>query len=156
MAWDRCIMDKTLLLRPRLSEKTYALSNNRVYVFDIPKNTNKHSVARAVASQFEVKVMTVNIATISGKLKRTLSLSGKKSRPGRGGRQVDIKKAYVTLDVGHSLPFFAAVDEAETKQEAVQEKVSKALDKKAKQTAKKVIKNSRRGLRIKKQIEDNK
>ena len=32
-------MDKTKInLLPRLSEKTYSLSNSRVYVVDVPKN----------------------------------------------------------------------------------------------------------------------
>jgi large subunit ribosomal protein L23 len=44
---------KAITLRPRLSEKTYGLSANRVYVVEIPKDVNKHSVARAVEAQFE-------------------------------------------------------------------------------------------------------
>jgi len=136
-------MSKQLLLKPRLSEKTYALSTSRVYVFDVPKGTNKHDVVRAVSSQFEVKVVSVRIANIAGKAKRTISLSGKRVAQGSGGKQNDKRKAYVTLAEGNSLPFFAAVEEAEEKQEVAQEKVAKALDKKAEKDAK----PARRGLR---------
>jgi large subunit ribosomal protein L23 len=148
-------MSKTLLLKPRLSEKTYALSTSRVYVFDVPKDANKHEVARAVAAQFEVVVSTVRISNIAGKAKRTISLSGKRVAAGAGGKQVDRKKAYVTLAEGQSLPFFAAVEEAEEKQEETQEKVAKALDKQAKKTEKSEAK-PRRGLRRRTQTEDDK
>jgi len=148
-------MSKTMLLKPRLSEKTYALSTSRVYVFDVPKSANKHDVERAVATQFEVKVSTVRIANIAGKTKRTISLSGKRVAQGAGGRQNDKKKAYVTLAEGNSLPFFAAIEEAEEKQEVTQEKVAKALDKQAKKTEKSEEK-PRRGLRRKSQAEDEK
>lgn len=152
-------MSKQLLLKPRLSEKTYALSNSRVYVFDVPGNANKHSVAQAVAAQFEVKVATVRIANISGKAKRTISLSGKRVAQGAGGKQNDKKKAYVTLAEGQSLPFFAAIEEAEEKQEATQEKVAKALDKQAKKTERETEKTEKphRGLRrTKSKAEDDK
>ena len=54
-------MSKTITLRPRLSEKTYGQSEKRVYVVDIPKGANKHTVARAVEAQFEVKVTKVTL-----------------------------------------------------------------------------------------------
>lgn len=135
-------MSKTLVLKPRVSEKTYALSTGRVYVFDVPKSANKHEVARAVTAQFDVKVTGVNLANIAGKAKRTISLTGKRVVNGKGGRQNGTSKAYVTLAEGNSLPFFAAVEEAEEKQEATQEKVAKALEKKAEKETK-----PRRGLR---------
>jgi large subunit ribosomal protein L23 len=137
-------MSKTITLRPRLSEKTYGLSERRVYVVEIPKDVNKHSVARAVEAQFEVKVTNVNIANVKGKAKRTISISGKRMKNAEGKRS-DIKKAYVTLAEGHSLPFFAAIEEEEQKEQATQEKVDKAV---AKQTAKEA--KPRLGLRRKK------
>lgn len=149
-------MSKTLLLKPRLSEKTYGLSTSRVYVFDVPKSANKHEVARAVAAQFDVKVISVRVANIAGKAKRTISLTGKRVVNGQGGKQIDRKKAYVKLAEGSSLPFFAAVEEAEEKQEVVQEKVAKAASKQANKTEKPKEKTSRLGLRRKNQVEDDK
>ena len=138
-------MSKTISLRPHLSEKTYGLSSKRVYVFTVDKEVNKHSVARAVEAQFEVKVQAVNVTNLDGKAKRTISVTGKRSVNSNGKRN-DIKKAYVTLAEGFSLPFFAAVEEAETQEQATQEKVEKAAAKQADKAAK----PARRGLRAKK------
>lgn len=135
-------MSKTMDLRPRLSEKTYGLSESRVYVMEVPKGTNKHTVAQAVEAQFEVKVEKVNLANISGKTKRSISLSGKRIT-GTSGRRPDVKKAYVTLAKGHSLPFFNAIEEEEQKEQAAQEKFDKAAAKQAEQEAK-----PRRGFRL--------
>lgn len=122
--------DKTIALQPRLNEKTYGLADSRVYVFDVDRSVNKHDIARAVESQFEVKVTTVNTMNVSGKPKRTMSLSGKRYKNTSGSR-TDVKKAYVTLAEGHSLPFFSAIEEEIAKEEATQEKVDKAAAKQA-------------------------
>jgi large subunit ribosomal protein L23 len=142
-------MSKLITLRPRLSEKTYALSEKHVYVFDVPGDTNKHNVARAVEAQFEVKVREVNIANITGKAKRIISISGKRMKNAEGKRS-GIKKAYVTLVEGHSLPFFNAVEEAEAQEQSTQEKFDKAAAKQAD----KETKPARRGLRRTKKEED--
>lgn len=128
-------MSKDLVLRPRLSEKTYGLSESRVYVVDVPREANKHSVARAMESQFEVKVATVNIANIAGKTKRTMSLSGKRYQNSEGQRN-SIKKAYVTLQKGNSLPFFAAIEEEVEQESKAQEQFDKAAEKQASKAAK--------------------
>ncbi len=143
-------MSKAITLRPRLSEKTYGLSESRVYVVEVPKDVNKHTVARAVEAQFEVKVTKVNIANVKGKAKRVVSLTGKRMMNAEGKRS-DIKKAYVTLAEGHSLPFFAAVEEEEQKEQKIQEKVEKVV---AKQTAKAAKKPRLGGLRRKKDGEE--
>lgn len=142
-------MSKTITLRPRLSEKTYGLSEKRVYVLEIPRDANKHTVARAVEAQFEVKVAKVNITNISGKAKRIISISGKRMK-NANGKRTDIKKAYITLAEGYSLPFFAAIEEEEQQEQAVQEKIDKAA---AKQAAKEA-KPARRGLRRTKKDEE--
>lgn len=136
-------MSKTIYLQPRLNEKTYALSSSRVFVFEIDKSVNKHSVARAVEEQFDVKVASVNIANIPGKSKRIMNLTGKRAKNADGKRS-DLKKAYVTLAEGHSLPFFDVVEEEEQKEQQLQEKVDKAA---AKQADKTDDKAPRRGLR---------
>lgn len=138
---------KTITLRPRLSEKTYTLSEQRVYVVEIPRGINKHGVAQAIEAQFEVKVEKVNLTNIPGKSKRIMSVTGKRYQNAEGKRK-DIRKAYVTLAKGNSLPFFAAVEEEEQKEQAVQEKIDQAA---AKQAAKDEKKSSRRGLRRKKE-----
>jgi large subunit ribosomal protein L23 len=135
-------MSKTTTLRPRLSEKTYGLAEKRIYVVEVPLDANKHTVARAVEAQFEVKVTKVNIVNLSGKSKRIFSLTGKRVRNATGTRN-DVKKAYVTLAEGNSLPFFSGVEEEQEKEQASQEKFDKAA---AKQTAKQDNKTGRRGI----------
>jgi large subunit ribosomal protein L23 len=141
-------MSKTIALRPRLSEKTYGLSESRVYVVEVPKNTNKHSIARSIEEQFEVKVSSVRTTNIQGKAKRVMSLNGKRYMNSQGKRS-DIKKAYVTLSQGHSLPFFAAVEEEEKKEQETQAKIDKAVKKQSDKEDK-----PRRGLLRKKKEGD--
>jgi len=143
-------VSKTLVLKPRLSEQTYSLAQaNRVYVFNVPKDANKHTVARAVAAQFEVKVASVNVANVQGKGKRTVSLTGRR-RSNKDGSQVDIRKAYVKLAEGFTIPVFAAIEEADAKEQAAQEKVDKAAAKQAEKESK----PARRGLGLLKKKED--
>jgi large subunit ribosomal protein L23 len=111
-----------MVLKPRMSEKTYALSQAKnVYVFGVPKSANKHTVAEAVTAQFKVTVEAVNIVNQKGKSKRTVRKNG---RP-IAGRQSDVKKAYVTVKSGQNIPIFAAVEESEKKAQKAQEKAAK-------------------------------
>lgn len=102
-------MEKQLTLKPRLSEKTYAMSvAGNVFAFEVPGDTNKHIVARAVEAQFNVTVVDVNIVNVKGKTKRTVRKGGRPSM----GKRSDVKKAYVTLKEGDKLPFFDVEEEA--------------------------------------------
>lgn len=135
-------MSKTVALKPRLNEKTYGLAASRVYVFDVDRSVNKHSIARAVESQFEVRVAEVNTTNIRGKAKRTISLTGKRLKNGDGSRN-DFKKAYVTLAEGNALPFFDAIEEEEQKEQATQDKFDKAAAKQAEKDEKAAKKASK-------------
>ena len=105
-------MEKTTLLRPRLSEKTFGLAGTKtVYVFDIPATANKQMVAAAVTAQFEVTVVGVNIINVKGKTKRTVRKGGRAVN----GQRSDIKKAYVTLKEGSKLPFFDVPEDKDKK-----------------------------------------
>lgn len=107
-------MDKQLVLKPRLSEKTYGMSLvSNTYTFVVPGDANKHTVASAVAAQFNVTVVDVNIVNVKGKTKRTVRKGG---RPTMGKRS-DVKKAYVTLKDGDTLPIFEGVTEDAEKKE---------------------------------------
>jgi large subunit ribosomal protein L23 len=116
-------MEKFMILRPRISEKTYGLSQTcNTYAVEVPGDANKHTVAKAVAAQFGVTVEVVRMIVVKGKTTRTVRKGG---RPTVGKRS-DIKKAYVTLKAGDKLPFFADPEEEK-----------KADDKKAAKKAKK-------------------
>lgn len=110
-------MSKSMVLKPRVSEKAYAQSQNNVYVFKVDTSADKTSIARAVEAQFEVSVTDVKTAVQKGKAKRTVRKGG---RP-VAGRQSDFKKAYVTVKEGDSIPLFAAGEE-----ESKEEKPAKA------------------------------
>jgi large subunit ribosomal protein L23 len=107
-------MDKTVILLPRMSEKTYGQGQVGVYTFVVPGDATKHSVARAVAAQFSVTVKDVNILNVKGKTKRSISRGGRRVAK---GAQSDIKKAYVTLAEGQRLPLFGDAEEEATQED---------------------------------------
>ncbi|MGH7157917.1 MAG: 50S ribosomal protein L23 [Candidatus Saccharimonadales bacterium] len=124
-------MEKQMILKPRMSEKTFGLSQTgNVYVFTVPGSASKQSVAAAITAQFGVGVTGVNVANVKGKQKRTVR---KRTRP-VVGKQNDFKKAYVTLKDGDKLPFFET--------EADKKKSDKKTDKKAEAAEKKPAKKS--------------
>lgn len=117
---------KSLGIIPRLSEKGYGLSHSRVYIVELDPTINKHNAKRAIESQFGVSVIKINVANIKGKAKRTVSKQGRRVAKGRDRA---VRKAYVTLAEGNSLPFYEAIEEEEKKSEQVQEKISKEIAK---------------------------
>jgi large subunit ribosomal protein L23 len=127
-------------LLPRLSEKAVAQSQTGTYVFVVPGDANKHSVARAIEAQFDVTVTEVNISILKGKAKRTVSQKGRRQLKGRTS---DLKKAYVTLAKDQKLPIFDAIEEEEAKQAETQEKLTKAAEKQAEKEAKKAAKEKK-------------
>lgn len=130
-------MSLSLVLKPRVSEKAYGMSQLRgTYVFDVEAGANKHTVARAIAAQYGVTVTAVNIVNAKGKSKRTVRKGGRPTM----GRTSDVKKAYVTLQSGDSIPIFAAIEEAQAKEaktaENFEKVAAKATAKEEKETAK--------------------
>lgn len=124
---------KDLAMIPRVSEKAYAMSqreNIKTYVFEVPTGSNKHSVARAVTMQYDVVVTSVRTVSVKGKVKQTYRKGG---RPITGKRS-DIKKAYVTLRTGDSLPLFVEEAKEEEKQLKADQKAVKAAKKLKKET----------------------
>lgn len=101
-------MSKTMILKPRISEKAYGLSQSaNVYVFQVPVDAGKLEVAGAVTSQFGVHVIDVNIMNVKGKVKRTVRRGGRPTT----GKRADFKKAYVSVKAGDVIPVFAAEDD---------------------------------------------
>jgi ribosomal protein L23 len=97
-------MSKSLILKPRLSEKAYALSEQgNTYVFDVPRSANRQTVGQAVATQYEVGVISVKIASTARKPIKAYRKRGRSITTSRAG----VRKAYVTLKEGDKLPVFA-------------------------------------------------
>ena len=84
----------TVLVQPRISEKSGHLSAMNKYVFIISKDANKVEVKKAVESFYKVKVTQVNVVNNQGKA-RTF---GKTK-----GRTQAFKKAIVTLKKGDKI-----------------------------------------------------
>ncbi len=87
-----------ILVKPLLTEKITGLQDgaNRV-AFVVRSDVNRIEVRRAVEVALKVKVKSVNIMTVRGKLKRQGRFLGK--RP-------DWKKAIVTLHEGEKLELY--------------------------------------------------
>ena len=89
-----------VLIAPIVSEKSTRLADqNRQFVFKVVKDASKPEVRKAVELMFDVKVDAVQIANVSGKVKRFGGAIGKRS---------DWKKAFVTLAEGHDINFMGA------------------------------------------------
>ncbi len=117
----------SIVLMPRVSEKSYAQSAARVFVFDIDSDLNKHQIADAVSKTYEVTVTAVRIVNQKGKAKRYY-----RNRRFENGVRSDLKKAYVTLKEGDSIPIFAAVEQPEVASEETDKKAKKAKKKEEK------------------------
>lgn len=120
-----------IVLKPRMSEKSYALSNDRVYVFDVDKSINKHEISDAVEKTYNVTVINIRTIIQKGKAKRSY-----RNRKYETGKRSDYKKAYVTLKEGDAIPIFAAIEEAEEKEQKTTKLVEKAAEKQAKKEKK--------------------
>jgi large subunit ribosomal protein L23 len=122
-------MSKTMILKPRMSEKAYATSlSTNTFVFVVPTNANKMQIAAAVAEQYSVTVTEVRTVVSKGKKARSIRMGN--YRKNVMGQRADFKKAYVTLQEGDSIPVFAAVEQAEAEEAKVAEKAAKKTTKK--------------------------
>ncbi|MGE5347439.1 MAG: 50S ribosomal protein L23 [Acidithiobacillales bacterium] len=87
---------QSVIVRPVLTEKSTALTASRnVIAFDVARDANKIQIKNAVEALFSVKVDSVRVIRVSGKIKKV----------GRSiGRAQDRKKAYVKLVAGQKPP----------------------------------------------------
>ncbi len=129
---------KDVTLKPRLSEKAYGQSLERnVYVFVVPNEANKQTIAQAVAAQFDVTVTNVRTVVQNGK---SITSRSKRTR-GITVTRKDIKKAYVTVKQGDHIAIFDAPEEKTDKKAAKADKVvRKAESSDSKKTTKKETK----------------
>ena len=89
---------RDIIIKPVLTEKTYASIEDKRYTFVVAKKANKTEIKFAVEEIFNVKVEKVNTLNCRGKLKRM----------GRNeGYRPDWKKAIVTVTEGSkTIEFF--------------------------------------------------
>ncbi len=83
-----------VIRRPVVTEKSTLGSEHNQVTFVVPLDATKPEIKTAIESLFKVKVKAVNTLRQKGKTKRFRGQIGKRS---------DTKKAFVTLDEGHSI-----------------------------------------------------
>ena len=81
-----------IIIRPILTEKSYAGIANKVYTFEVAKSASKVDIAKAVEEIFGVQVEKVNTLTVKGHTKVQNTRAGRTV-----GKTSDYKKAIVTL-----------------------------------------------------------
>ena len=92
---------RDIIIKPVVSEKSYAAFDANVYTFVVAPDANKIEIRQAVESIFNVKVTNVNTLNRNGKRKRN-------RRTGTFGRRPDQKRAIVTLADGDRIEIFGS------------------------------------------------
>lgn len=59
-----------IIIKPVLSEKSYADIANKKYTFKVAKSANKTQIKQAIEEIFKVKVASVNTSNVYGKIKK--------------------------------------------------------------------------------------
>ncbi len=90
---------RDVIVKPVVSEKSYALLEENVYTFEVAKSASKPEIRDAVELIFDVTVLKVNTLNRDGKRKRN-------RRTPTFGKRPDVKRAYITLAEGDSIELF--------------------------------------------------
>jgi large subunit ribosomal protein L23 len=88
---------RDVIIRPVVSEKSYAGLELNTYTFLVDKRSNKTEIKEAIQQIWDVRVTSVRTLNRKGKVKRRRWTQGK--RP-------DEKRAIVTLVEGDSIEIF--------------------------------------------------
>jgi large subunit ribosomal protein L23 len=92
---------RDIVLRPVVSEKSYALLDRNVYTFVVAKDANKIEIKQAVEAIFNVKVTKISTLNRKGKLKRN-------RRSNTFGKRPDTKRAIVALSTDDRIDIFGS------------------------------------------------
>ena len=90
---------RDIIIRPVVSEKSYAALDGNVYTFVVAGDANKIEIRHAIETIFDVRVTNVNTVNRKGKRKRN-------RRTGTFGKRPDTKRAIVTLAEGDTIDLF--------------------------------------------------
>ena len=93
-----------VIIRPVISEKSFALAEAGKYTFRVHDSAHKTEVRQAIEQLFDVTVREVRTAWVSPKPKRRGYTSGRTRR---------WKKAIVQVEAGQTIPIFRGLGEAE-------------------------------------------
>jgi large subunit ribosomal protein L23 len=92
---------RDIIIRPVVSEKSYAAFDANIYTFVVAGDANKIEIRQAVEAIFGVKVTNVNTVNRKGKRKRNRRTGGYGTRP-------DSKRAIVSLAEGDTIEIFGS------------------------------------------------
>jgi large subunit ribosomal protein L23 len=90
---------RDVIIRPVVSEKSYAHYDDNVYTFIVAEDANKVEIRQAIEAIFNVKVTKVNTLNRAGKRKRN-------RRTGGYGQRAGQKRAIVSLAEGNTIEIF--------------------------------------------------
>jgi len=90
---------RDIVIRPVVSEKSYAGLEGNSYTFLVAHGANKTEIKEAIQQIWSDRLLSVNTKNRKGKVKRTRLGSG---------RRPDQKRAVVTLAQGDSIEIFEA------------------------------------------------
>ena len=92
---------RDVIIRPVVSEKSYAAFDGNVYTFVVADDANKVEIRQAIEEIFNVKVTNVNTLNRNGKRKRN-------RRTGNWGQRSGQKRAIVSLAEGDTIEIFGS------------------------------------------------
>ena len=92
---------RDIILKPVVSEKSYANFDANVYTFVVAPDANKIEIRQAIETIFSVRVTNVNTVNRKGKRKRNRRTGGWGSRPSS-------KRAIVSLAEGDRIEIFGS------------------------------------------------
>jgi large subunit ribosomal protein L23 len=90
-----------VIIRPVISEKTFALAEVGKYTFRVHDHAHKTEIRQAIESLFDVKVVDVRTAWVKPKPKR---------RGYTSGQTRQWKKAMVQVVPGQTIPIFRGLE----------------------------------------------
>jgi large subunit ribosomal protein L23 len=92
---------RDIIIRPVVSEKSYAAFDENVYTFVVASDANKIEIRKAIEEIFDVRVTNVNTLNRQGKRKRN-------RRTGTFGTRPGSKRAVVSLAEGDRIEIFGS------------------------------------------------
>jgi large subunit ribosomal protein L23 len=92
---------RQVVLKPIVSEKSYAQYDANVYTFAVAEDANKIEIKSAIEAIFNVKVKNVNTLNRKGKRKRN-------RKTGTFGNRAGQKRAIVTLAGDDKIEIFGS------------------------------------------------
>ncbi len=93
-----------VIIRPVISEKTFALAEVGKYTFRVHDSAHKTEIRQAIESLFDVKVEEIRTAWVKTKPKRRGYTSGQTRK---------WKKAMVQVAAGQTIPIFRGLEGGE-------------------------------------------